>query len=115
MKKFGSALSEELRDKHGRTSVRPVKGDGVRIVRGGFKGIEGKITGVDTKRGTLFIEGVTREKIAGGKTSPVPIDSSKVVITNLNLDDKLRKQRLEKELGSAEEPAPSKKKRSEES
>jgi large subunit ribosomal protein L24 len=115
MKKFGSALSEELRDKHGRTAIRPVKGDGVRIVRGGFKGIEGKITGVDTKRGKLFIEGVTREKIAGGKTSPVPIDASKVVITNLNFDDKLRRQRLEKEPGSPEQTAPKKKKSEEES
>jgi large subunit ribosomal protein L24 len=108
MKRFGSALSEELRDKHGRTAIRPVKGDGVRIVRGGFKGIEGKITGVDTKRGKLFIEGVTREKAAGGKTSPVPIDASKVVITNLNLDDKLRKRRLEREEGPAEPVAPKK-------
>jgi large subunit ribosomal protein L24 len=95
MKKFGSRLSEELREKHSRTSVRPVKGDAVRIVRGGFKGIEGKITGLDTKLGKLYIEGVTREKIAGGKTSPVPIDSSKVVITSLNLDDKMRKRSIE--------------------
>jgi large subunit ribosomal protein L24 len=108
MKKFGSALSEELRDKHGRTAVRPVKGDGVRIVRGGFKGIEGKITGVDTKSGKLFVEGVTREKAAGGKTSPVPIDASKVVITNLNLEDKLRKRRLERETSETEPAAPKK-------
>ncbi len=98
--KFGAALSKELRGKHGHRTVRPVKGDGVRIVRGGFKGIEGKITGVDSELGKLFIEGVTREKQAGGKTSPFPIDASKVVITSLNLDDKLRKQRLEKEVGS---------------
>ena len=104
-------MSEELRGKHGRTAVRPVKGDGVKIVRGGFKGIEGKITGVDTKRGKLFIEGVTREKAAGGKTSPVPIDASKVVITNLNLEDKLRKQRLERETDMTEPVAT--KKRSE--
>ncbi len=107
-------MSEELRDKHGRTAIRPIKGDGVKIVRGGFKGIEGKITGVDTKLGKLFVEGVTREKIAGGKTSPVPIDASKVVITNLNLDDKLRKQRLERELASEEPKAAPKKKTSEE-
>ena len=109
MKKFGSALSEQLRDKHGRTAVRPVKGDGVRIVRGGFKGIEGKITGLDTKRGKLFVEGVTREKAAGGKTSPVPIDASKVVITNLNLEDKLRKRRLERDEVTTEPIAPKQK------
>jgi large subunit ribosomal protein L24 len=114
MKKFGSALSEELRGKHGRTAVRPVKGDGVRIVRGGFKGIEGKITGLDTKRGKLFIEGVTREKAAGGKTSPVPIDASKVVITNLNLEDKLRKRRMEREEATTE-PVATRKKGEEES
>jgi large subunit ribosomal protein L24 len=112
MKKFGSALSAELRDKHGRTAVRPVKGDGVKIIRGGFKGIEGKITGIDTKRGKLFVEGVTREKAAGGKTSPVPIDASKVVITNLNLEDKLRKRRLEREEGPTE-PVGTKKERGE--
>jgi len=96
-------LSKELRGKHARRSIRPVKGDGVRIVRGGFKGIEGKVTGVDSKVGKIFVEGVTREKIAGGKTGPVPIDSSKVVITSLNLEDKLRRQGLERETGGSEE------------
>ncbi|HUI00349.1 MAG TPA: 50S ribosomal protein L24 [Nitrososphaerales archaeon] len=95
MKKFGSRLSDELREKHSRTSVRPIKGDSVRIVRGGYKGIEGKVTGVDAKGGKLFVEGVTREKIAGGKTSPVPVDSSKVIVTSLNLADKIRKQQFE--------------------
>jgi len=102
MKKFGSSLSKELREKHARKSIRPVKGDGVRIVRGGFKGIEGKISRVDPKMGKVFVEGVTREKIAGGKTGAVPIDASKVVITSLNLEDKIRKARVEKESGSTE-------------
>lgn len=97
MKKFGAALSQDLRDKHRRRAARPVKGDTVKIVRGGFKGIEGKITGIDTDLGKVFVEGVTREKIAGGKTSPVPIDASKVVITSLNLEDKVRKGILERE------------------
>ena len=103
MKKFGSPLSKELREKHHRKVVRPVKGDGVRIVRGGFKGIEGKVTRVDPSLGKVFVEGVTREKIAGGKTGPVPIDSSKIVVTNLNLEDKVRKARVEREPVAAEE------------
>jgi len=96
-------LSKELREKYARRAIRPVKGDGVRIVRGGFKGIEGKVTGVDGKLGKIFVEGVTREKIAGGKTGRAPIDASKVVITTLNLEDKLRRQRLERETGGTEE------------
>ncbi len=100
--KFGSPLSKELQEKHSRKAIRPVKGDGVRIVRGGFKGIEGKITRVDPRLGKVFVEGVTREKIAGGKTGPVPIDSSKVLITSLNLEDKTRKARVEREPLSSE-------------
>jgi large subunit ribosomal protein L24 len=103
MKKFGSSLSKELREKHSRKAIRPVKGDGVKIVRGGFKGIEGKITRVDPKLGKIFVEGVTREKIAGGKTGAVPIDSSKVVVTTLNLEDKIRRARVDRISGSTEE------------
>ena len=103
MKKFGSSLSKELRTKYNLRAVRPVKGDAVRIVRGGFKKIEGKVSGVDPRNGKIFVEGVTREKIAGGKTGPVPIDASKVVITNLNLEDVLRRKRMERATESAEE------------
>ena len=92
--RFGSRLSTELREKHGRRSARPRVGDSVRIVRGEFKGIEGKITKVNPDAGLVMVEGVTREKLKGG-TSPVPIHSSNVVITTLVLDDKLRKSKME--------------------
>ena len=92
--KFGSQLSPELAEKHGRQTERPRVGDTVRIVRGEFKGIEGKVTKVDPKAGVVNVEGVTREKLKGG-SAPVPIDSSKVVITSLILTDKARKTKLE--------------------
>lgn len=92
--KFGSLLSAELRGKHAKRSARPRVGDSARIVRGEFKGIEGKITRVDPKLGVVNVEGVTREKLKGG-TAPVPIRSSNLIITTLVLDDKLRKRRLE--------------------
>lgn len=92
--KFGSRLSPELKEKQGRRSVRPRVGDTVRIVRGEFKDIEGKITGVNPKEGVVNVEGVTREKAKGG-TSPVPIYSSNVIVTSLALGDKIRKQKLE--------------------
>ena len=92
--KFGSALSDDLKEKHRRKSVRPRVGDTVRIVRGEIKDIEGKITSVDPRAGVVNVEGVTREKLKGG-TSPVPISSSNIVVTNLTLEDKLRKKRLE--------------------
>ncbi|MDA4127939.1 MAG: 50S ribosomal protein L24 [Thaumarchaeota archaeon] len=94
--KFGSSLSPDLRVKYKRRTARPRTGDSVRIVRGEFKGIEGKITKVIAKKGKLNVEGVTQEKIAGG-TTPVPIDASKVVLTSLVLADKIRKNRMEGE------------------
>jgi large subunit ribosomal protein L24 len=92
--KFGSQLSPELRERHGKKNARPRVGDTVKIVRGEFKDIEGKITRVDSNAGLVMVEGVTREKLKGG-TSPVPIYSSNVVITSLALEDKLRKRKLE--------------------
>ena len=94
--KFSSTLSDELREKYRRKSLRPRTGDSVRIVRGEFIGVEGKVTKVMTKDGRLNVEGVSREKMKGG-TAPVPIESSKVILTALNLDDKARKAKLEAE------------------
>ena len=92
--KFGSSLSAELRERHRRRAVRPRVGDTVRIVRGEFKDIEGKVTQVDPKSGVVNVEGVNREKLKGGN-APVPIRSSNLVVTSLALEDKLRKSKLE--------------------
>jgi large subunit ribosomal protein L24 len=91
--KFSTTLSEELREKYKKRSVRLRVGDSVKIVKGEFKGIEGKVTKVDGKNGTVNVEGVTREKIAGG-TAQVPVRASNLVVANLNVEDKLRKGRL---------------------
>jgi large subunit ribosomal protein L24 len=92
--KLGSALSKELRDRYKRRSVRPREGDSVRILRGEFKNVEGKITKVSPKEGTISVEGVTKEKQKGG-TSQLPIHMSNVVLTSLSLEDKVRKAKLE--------------------
>jgi large subunit ribosomal protein L24 len=92
--KYGSQLSTDLREKYRRRTVKPRVGDTVKITRGEFKDIEGKITKVEPKLGLVNVDGVTREKIKGG-TSPVPIPSSNLVITSLVLDDKQRKLKME--------------------
>ncbi len=89
-----SRLSTELRTKYSFRATRIRKGDAAKIERGEFVGVEGKVTGVDIEKGTVTIEGVTREKIAGG-TVNVKIHSSNLLVTALNLDDKLRKRKLE--------------------
>jgi len=64
-------------------------------MRGDRRGLEGKITRVDRKNYKILVEGVTREKV-DGTTIPVPIHPSKVMIVNLNLDDKWRREVLKR-------------------
>jgi len=86
-------LSDELRKSQERRSYPVRKGDTVKILRGDFAGIEGKINDVDTRRQRLFVEGVQREKTSG-TSSNVSVNSSKVMITKLNLDDKWRAESI---------------------
>jgi len=88
-KLLGASLSENLREQHNRRSIRVAKGDTVRILRGEYVGIEGKVEKVNTVRSTLSIEGVQREKIRGGKVK-VQIHASNVQIISLNTDDEYR-------------------------
>ncbi|MEM1994252.1 MAG: 50S ribosomal protein L24 [Nitrososphaerales archaeon] len=97
-KMLSAHLSDDLRAKYGIRSLPLRKGDTVKILRGEYAGVEGKVTAVYRAMGRIAVEGVTREKIAGG-TAPVKIHASKVMITSLNLDDKWRQKILERKGG----------------
>ena len=90
---MSAPLSEDLSTSQGRRAYPVRKGDTVKIVRGDFAGIEGKVTEVDTDSQRLFVEGVQREKVAGTSTN-VSVHSSKVMITKLNLEDKWRAESI---------------------
>ena len=94
-KYLGANLSENLREQHRRRGMRVIKGDTVRILRGEYVGIEGKVEKVNTERSTLSIEGVQREKIRGGNVK-VQIHASNVQIISLNTDDEYRIKRTKK-------------------
>ena len=94
-KLLGASLSDNLRKQHNRRSMRVVKGDTVRILRGEYAEIEGKVEKVNTVRSTLSIEGVQREKIRGGKVK-VQIPASNVQIISLNTDDDYRMKGTQK-------------------
>lgn len=88
-------LSPELREKYGLRSLPIRKGDKVRILRGDAKGVEGKVVRVDRKKYRVYIEGVTRTNQRGDEIL-VPIHYSNVMIVDLDLSDKWRKNKLEK-------------------
>jgi large subunit ribosomal protein L24 len=94
LKRVRASLSSELKSKYGKNSVRVRIGDSVKLVRGEYSGVEGKIQHLFPDEGRLTLEGVTREKIKGG-TAEVRIHASNVIVTGLNLEDKFRRMKLE--------------------
>ena len=88
-----SNLSSSLKKEYNRRSLRIVKGDSVKIMRGEYKGVEGKVEKLNTLKGRLSIEGIQREKIKGGQVK-VQIHASNVRIMSLLLDDKYRKNKI---------------------
>ncbi len=90
-----SHLSRELRKKYGVRSVRVRAGDKVKVLRGQFKKKSGKVERVDLKYGKLYVTGVEMLKKDGSKTL-YPVDPSNVMIEELDLNDKMRRQKLEK-------------------
>jgi len=73
-------------DSIGQVRSLPVrKDDEVLIVRGKFKGREGKVTQVYRKKWVIHVDHVHRDK-TNGASAPVGIHPSNVVITTLKLD-----------------------------
>ena len=93
-KQLGSALSKDLHKKYGKRSVRVIEGDSVTILRGEFKGVDGKVAKISIPKSSVAIEGVKKEKTKGDKFD-VYIHTSNLVVTSLSTDDKWRIAKLE--------------------
>ncbi|KAI0831250.1 translation protein SH3-like domain-containing protein [Trametes gibbosa] len=87
---MSSSLSKELRAKYNQTRSIPIrKDDEVRIVRGKYKGREGKVTQVYRKKWVIHVDRVQRDK-SNGASVPIGIHPSKVVVTTIKLDNDRR-------------------------
>lgn len=87
-------LSKELRKKYKTRAVKIRKGDKVKILRGQFNGNSGAIVNVLTKKSKVNINSAQIVKMDGSKVY-YPIHCSNLIITELNVDDKLRRRSLE--------------------
>jgi len=96
-KQIAAHLEENLLLKYDRRSIPIIKGDTLMVMRGSFKGHEDKVVKVNVKKRNLEIEGITMAKADGNKI-PKPIHASNVLITKLNLTDKWRRKKLERNL-----------------
>ena len=100
-KKFVSInLTKEIRKKTNKRNISARKGDVVKILRGKFKGKQGKIIKVKLKISKIIVEGIQVKKQDGSKAS-VALQPSNLKIIELNLEDK--KRRLNRNIIKKEE------------
>ena len=82
-KQVAAHLHKDLRATQKKRSMPVRKGDTVKIMRGKFRGLSGKIIEVDLSDRIVSVEGVNVKK-QSGKEIPARIDPSNVVITALS-------------------------------
>jgi ribosomal protein L24 len=64
------------------------------MMRGDWKGTNGKVLTIDATKRKVTVDGVTNKK-ADGTEVPLPVDPSNLLITKLNLEDNRRRAKLE--------------------
>jgi large subunit ribosomal protein L24 len=85
-KLMAATLDKPLREKYGRRSIEIRKGDEAKILRGKFKGKQGKVSFVDVKNSRIQIDGASRSK-KGGEKIETWFAASKVKIISLYSED----------------------------
>ncbi len=86
-------LSRDLRSRFHARSVPIRKGDTVRVLSGSFVGREERVAKVDRRGYSVILDNVTL-KTGEDKLKPLPIRTSHLVITRLNLSDPWRRRIL---------------------
>lgn len=114
-RQISSHLSDDLMKKFGRRTVVLRVGDTVKVMRGDFAGTTGKVLAVDARVRKVEVEGVTVEKADKTKV-PRRVDASNLLVTKLDLSDKLRREKIGASEADATpaEPKPKKTKKKEE-
>ncbi len=110
---MSSMLDKKLKDKLKMKNLEVRKEDVVKVLRGKFKGKQGKVLAIDRRNIRISIEGVQRTKKDGNKVS-VWFHPSKVKIIEIKEDkkrlNKTKKEKTEKKEEKEEEKPVSKEK-----
>ena len=92
-KMMKSHLSESLYERYGMRNLVVRKGDIVRVMRGKYRGHEGKVVEVNLKNMKIAVEGVTVRR-TDNKSVQLWLDPSNVEIVKLDLGDAKRKEKI---------------------
>jgi len=88
-------LSDDLKKKYNKRSVIARKGDTVKVMRGQFKGKQGKIETLNTKESRVILAGIEVVKKDGSKAR-FPIHASNLLLVEVIIDDKERVKSLQR-------------------
>ncbi len=86
---LNAPLSRDLAKKYSIKRLALRTGDKVKILKGEFKGKEGKVESLSLKKSKAMITGVERTKKDGSKSRPL-IYASNLLLIDINMDDKRR-------------------------
>ncbi len=86
---LAAPLADDLAKKYGAETVSLREGDSIRVAKGEFKGLTGKVNAVSLKKGTVSVDGAARVRKDGTKSFS-PLKPSNLLITELNIEDKKR-------------------------
>lgn len=96
-KNLTARLDDILAEEFGIRRITVRTNDHVRVMRGQFRDLEGKVLRVDKKNYKIIMEEITREK-ADGSLHYYPIHPSKVMITKLGDIDKWRQRIIDRKI-----------------
>ncbi|MFX0099513.1 MAG: 50S ribosomal protein L24 [Candidatus Hodarchaeota archaeon] len=100
-KQLTARLDDLLVEQHGIRRLTVRTNDHVRVMRGQFRDLEGKVLRVDKKNYKIIMEEITKEK-ADGSLHYYPIHPSKVMITKLADIDKWRQRIIDRKVQGQE-------------
>ena len=95
-------LSKELRKSTGKRNIQLKKDDKVKVMRGKFKGKQGKVLEVNLKLSKITVEGIQVKKQDGSKAN-VRLQPSNLQIIEISERKKLKKSKPEEKTSKKEE------------
>ena len=90
---LAAPLSPELRAKYSTRNITLREGDTVRVMKGEFRGLTGKVNNIDVKNGIALVDGAERVRKDGTK-SFFPLRPSSLLVLDATIEDKHRARSL---------------------
>ncbi|MBI2175874.1 50S ribosomal protein L24 [Candidatus Woesearchaeota archaeon] len=101
---LAAPLAPDLKARYDTRSLTVREGDTVKIMKGEFKGVTGKINSVNLRKSTVYVDGAGRVRKDGTK-SFFPLRPSGLMLVEISVEDKKRAASLARKNPGNKKPA----------